>query len=356
LTSSSIYFSSVIAFNRTRLCSVWGSTIRSSLGCAVSALANHEELGISGVNITQFKMELDNFDFSLDVTGMYPASLNAQLKQILEGAIATAKPAILANLPTTISQTLRVTANKGLQQSILDMQRNVPCEKSLPAAAFNVSRVCVTNNGLDELRLNLQDCPAHFVSKDTLPFRTNTKKCMDVTHKISFASADEILRVGTQAILGVHEIIGPNFQYAPDSNAAGFECSGFSELYECKFISIAPINPSILPQVSQVCVINHADFLLNFFEQNQRTGSKGQKTKDYIIGEKVCIDLGATSEVMEGDVFQIKVNAVLGFDKAVDRNVEYRNNGLSVAFVCKGVGVDYSCSLLGATKDDELLV
>ena len=34
-------------------------------------------------------------------------------------------------------------------------------------------------------------------------------------------------------------------------------------------------------------------------------------------------------------------------------NVEYRDNGISIAFECKGVG----CSLLGATNpDDELLV
>ena len=72
--------------------------------------------------------------------------------------------------------------------------------------------------------------------------------------------------------------------------------SGFGDSYECKFTSIAPTNAAILPQVSQVCVINHADFPLNLYEQNQRTGNCGQKSKDDLIGEKVCTDLGATSE------------------------------------------------------------
>ena len=65
---------------------------------------------------------------------------------------------------------------------------------------------------------------------------------------------------------------------------------------ECKFISFAPTIYAILPQISQVCIINHAEFPLNLYEQNQRTGNCGQKTKDDIIGEKVCTDLGATSE------------------------------------------------------------
>ena len=111
-------------------------------------------------------------------------------------------------------------------------------------------------------------------------------------------------------------------------------------------IPTAPANPAILPQVSQVCVINHADFVLGLIMQNQRT--RKYVTWSNVIGQKVCIDLGATSEGRNRDVFQINVDGATPFG-----NVEYRDNGISVAFECKGVG----CSLLGATNpDDELLV
>ena len=65
---------------------------------------------------------------------------------------------------------------------------------------------------------------------------------------------------------------------------------------ECKFISFAPTIYAILLQISQVCIISHAEFPLNLYELSQRTGNCGQKTKDDLIGEKVRTDLGATSE------------------------------------------------------------
>jgi hypothetical protein len=157
------------------------------------------------------------------------------------------------------------------------------------------------------------------------------------------------LRVALQAVVGIHEIIDPDLRYTPDSNVAGFECSGTGLYYKCDFISLAPVDPAVLPQVSQVCVINHMVGLeINFKEQNQRTGDWTKKTNDFPLQIRKCVDLSTIDGVVEGDVFKTKVGVVLGFNKFTDRDVQYSNNGLSVTYECRGTTALYACKVLGA--------
>jgi len=208
------------------------------------------------------------------------------------------------------------------------------------------------------MKWQFHDCPAHFVSQETKSYPIDQTRCMDLTDVYDAPEEGEILRVSTQAVWGIHKIMDPNMRYVPNSNVAGFECSGTTLDYSCKFISLAPIKPSDLPQVSEVCIINHAGFVMYFEEQNQRSQGWVAKTKRYPINQKQCIDLSTTDAAAEGDVFKTRVKAIAGKQKYVNRDVEFRNNGMSVSFECRGTTLNYHCDLLALAEREfpDLLV
>jgi len=346
LKNPKVIFTSVIAHNRTRLCEVWGKVMRSSATCAVWPFANHEALNVSGVNLTDFHISVSDFDFSMHVAGL--GSLDKLVAQALEKVLSAVKPKIIKDLPGIISETLRTKANDFLLHGLAKIQRESPCDavEFHAAKAINVSRVCFANNGGYDLRWKYHNCPAHRVSSDTPGYPIDQRKCMDVTEVFPDAVEGQVLRVATHAIAGIHEIIDPGLRYVPNSNSAGFECSGSTLSYHCDFLSVAPVDPLGLPQVSQVCIINHAGFVMYFEEQNIRTQSWIAHTGIYPIDQTRCIDLGTTDGVQEGDRFSTRVHAIAGKEQPADRAVEYRNNHLKATFECQGTTFNYDCSLL----------
>jgi len=222
-----------------------------------------------------------------------------------------------------------------------------------PADILNVSRVCISNNAAFVLKWLSQDCPAHFVSASTKGYDVDQSRCIDMTEAFPDAVEGDILRVETHAVAGLHHIIEPALRYVPNSNAAGFECSGTTLDYHCDLVSVAPIDPSVMPQVSQVCIMNHAGFVMWYEVENQRTGSWVDHTKHYPINQKKCINLANTDGIMEGDEFKTKVHAIAGKKNYVDRDLVYSDNGLTATYDCKGTTLNYHCRLLVGVEGDE---
>lgn len=353
LKGISLKSSMIAAFNRTRLCEVWGQTMHSSLHCAVWPMAVHEEFGVAGFNLTQLELSVQDFDFSMNLTGL--GALDPVLEQELEEALLAAKPDILANLPGSTSQALRAKANTALLHALPREHAQSPCSPEAPSEALNASRVCVANNGGYVLKWKYHNCPAHFASDDTQGFDIDQSKCVDLSEVYPDAKEGDILRVATNAVAGIHELVDPHLRYVPDSNSAGFECSGTTLDYHCDFISLAPVNKSQLAQVSQVCIVNHAGFVMWFEEQNSRTGGWVASTEHYPIDQRRCVNLTNTEGVTEGDRFGTRVHAVWGKTNMAERDVEYRNNGFTASFECRGTTLNYNCGLLALESPEEFL-
>merc|ERR1712012_1153552 len=144
----------------------------------------------------------------------------------------------------------------------------------------------------------------------------------------------QVLRPGTFAVTGIHSLVDPPLRYVPDSNAAGFECSGTIFTMNCSFVSLAPINPNTLPQIERVCVMNHAFFVLYYEVQKFQSNSSLLKSYRFPINKMRCTNLSSIESIHEGDVIQMKVHALLGTNKLTDRNVQYKKNGGVATFEC----------------------
>lgn len=351
LVNPSLTFEVVIAFNRTRLCGVWGDVLKSSLACASWALANHEEYGISGANVTSLQLNIDDIDLHFNFTGgSFGQDWDDEFASNLEGAFNEQKSNILGNLSTVYSEQGREFANNFLLHQVATMHRESPCTPETVDRhvypSVNVSRVCVSNNGGYSLKWNYHNCPTHAVSSQTPSFPIDQSRCMDVTQVWPDAVEGQILRVSTEAIAGLHEIIDPPLRYVPDSNAAGFQCSGTTLDYKCNFLSVAPIDPAEHPHVSKVCILNHAGFVMWYEGKNIRTGDWVAQTDHYPINQKKCITMGQTNNAQEGDVFEFKTHAVWGKKQDVDRLVQYSDNGLTATYECRGTTLNYKCHLM----------
>jgi hypothetical protein len=357
LKNASIDLKTIVAFDRTKLCSVWGHVMTSSLECAVWPLSNYESDGVSGVNMTDLTISIDDFDFQMELVGMNSTALQSMLDQ-LKDSLLEVKPTILSNLPGNISQSIRSLANDAFLHSIPKFQREHPCEADpqlAPADIVNVSRMCISNNAAFVLKWLSHDCPAHFVSSSTSGYDVDQTRCMDMTEAFPGAVEGDILRVQTHAVAGLHHIIEPALRYVPNSNAAGFECSGATLTYHCDVVSVAPIDPSVMPSVSQICIMNHAGFVMWYEVQNQRTGSWADHTSHYPINQKKCINLGNVDGVMDGDQFKTRVHAIAGKENYVDRDLMYSDNGLIATYDCTGTTLNYHCRLLVGAEGDEAM-
>lgn len=306
LVNPSIDFSMILAFNHSRLCDVWGSVMKSSVACAMWPLSVLEDAGVSGVNMTFLRLGLGNFTTDISITGLGSPDFEKALDEAVQTLIAKERPTILANLSGSLSQQALQMANEAFLHQIPRMQRESPCSTSALAPTVNVSKVCFSNNGGYLLKWAYHNCPTHLASPQTAEFPIDQSRCMDVKSIWPDAQVGQVLRVSTEAIAGLHEISDPALRYVPDSNSAGFECSGTTFDYSCKFVSVAPVEPSVNPQVQKVCVINHAGFVMHYEVQNKRTGSWVAKTGDYPIDQTQCIDLSTTASVKEGDIFDTK--------------------------------------------------
>merc|ERR1712190_129113 len=74
-----IDYTAVIALNRTRTCDIWGENMRSSATCAVWPISHQESAGVSGLNVTGLMINVSDFTFGMDVTGI--GSLNKYIQQ-----------------------------------------------------------------------------------------------------------------------------------------------------------------------------------------------------------------------------------------------------------------------------------
>jgi len=358
LKKPSIDMTTIIAFDRTKLCSVWGHVMTSSKECALWALSNYESDGVSGVNMTDLMISIEDFDFQFNVHGL--GINDTVLQDDLDKLLEIMKPAVISNLPGSISQAIRSFANDAFLHNIPKFQRDSPCKADplvAPTKIVNVSRMCISNNAAFVLQWMSHDCPAHFASSQTKWYPVDQSQCMDMTEAFPNALEGDILRIQTHAAGGLHHIIEPALRYVPDSNAAGFQCSGTTLNYHCDFLSVAPIDPTEVPRVSQICMLNHAAFVMWYEVEDQRTRSSVNRTKSYPINQKQCINLGETDGVQDGDQFKALVHAVAGKNLYADRDFMYSDNGLTATYDCHGMTLGYHCNLLvGVQADDAKLI
>merc|ERR1711862_667096 len=181
----------------------------------------------------------------------------------------------------------------------------------------------------------------------------DVKKCKDVSEIYPNAKEGETLRAATVATAGLHEILDPAIRYVPNSNVASWECAvdGRGTFnYDCELLSVAPVSPDVLPEASEVCVINHGGFAMWFDLKNDRTGEKSGHSGTYPINQQQCLRLKDMNDVSEGDVITTEVQAIAGAFKETNKKVAFKDNGLSVSFQCKGGTFDYHCEILTSTK------
>lgn len=343
-----IDYTAIIAFNRTRTCEVWGKVMQSSATCAVWPMSHHESAGVSGLNITDLRVNVTDFTFGMDVTGIGP--LNTYLQEFLTAFLQKEKPNIISNLPGKLSVAIRNMANLGALHGLPAFQEKYPCISPTVAGqnATDVSRICISNNGGYALKWKSHNCPAHLTSEYTPAYAIDQSKCMDMKTVFPDVVEGQILRAGTLAIAGLHEIIDPPMRYVPDSNVAGFECSGTTLTMNCKLVSVAPVDPSTLPEVERVCIMNHAGFVMYYEVQNSKSHQAVATSSRYPIDVMKCTDLSATSGVKDGDILQMNVHAIAGKTEGADRMVQFKKNNMAATFECTGTTLDYSCKLMVA--------
>jgi len=356
LTNLSIDVAGIVAFNRTRICDVWGDTFMSSLSCIAWPVLEGD--GVLGLKMTS--LELNLLDFQLDMNLSNPDCADGckPIHDQLVAIVDEMKPGLLANLSTQYSQMALEMGNNALKTYIPKLHADSPCTVDQLAPVVNVSRACITNNGGYTLGFGYHDCPAKTLSPLTSRYPIDQSRCVDVQDVLPHVAEGEVIRVTTDVAAGLDEIVSPAFRYAADSNVAGFQCGGGTLTYNCVLISLVPMDPSVLPPVSRVCITNHAGFVMDFQAKNLRTQSYVAQTGSYPINQMKCIDLGSTAEIMEGDELKLKVHAYLGKKNPTDRNVEYRDNGLTAAFECKGTTLNYQCKLLvgGLAENSDYIV
>merc|ERR1711968_209762 len=96
LVSPSLHFETIAAFNRTKLCEVWGTVMKSSAACALWPMMLQDN-GASGLNVTSLVVNATDFGFNLTVTGL--GRLNRALQTDLTTLVNKHKPQILASIP-----------------------------------------------------------------------------------------------------------------------------------------------------------------------------------------------------------------------------------------------------------------
>jgi len=355
LAAPSLHFELIAAFNRTKLCEVWGSVMDSSPSCLLWPMMVQPEEDISGLNVTSLRVNVSDFTFNLTVSGL-GSFLNDELGKQLTSIVNKNKANIIAMLPSLDARMAGV-ATSGILETLPKLQSQ--CHPSVlqpdtivggsQLDVLNVSRVCLSNNAAFVLKWSYFNCPSLFETDETPGFDVDQSKCMDVSSAMSTSSVEEgdPIRARAHAVAGIHKLVDPALRYVPNSNAASFECSGTTLAYHCDLVSVVPVDPNVLPRASKICVINHAGFVMEFSAENTRTG--GQKaTGRYPIDQTQCIEPVSVDGTREGDQFKMHVHAILGKRQDTTRDILYANNNLTATFECRGTTLDYSCKLLGA--------
>jgi len=213
----------------------------------------------------------------------------------------------------------------------------------------NVSRVCLLNNGGFAVTFAYHNCPGHQYAEASGSFPADVMECKDVQEIYPSIAEGETVRAATVADAGLHEILDPAIRFVPNSNAAGWECAYTGRgtyNYDCKLLSVAPVDSRVLPEASKVCVINQAGFDMFFSLFDERSSRSSNSSYTYPVNQQECLSMKYIPDLQEGDEIKIVVQAVGANQKAANRKVVYKDNGLPVAFQCKGAVYDYDCDIL----------
>lgn len=182
------------------------------------------------------------------------------------------------------------------------------------------------------------------VSSQSDPFTTDQSRCIDIAQALPVTREGDIIRTLNQATAGITEFLDPPLRYVPNSNSASFECSGSTVIYNCPFVSLAPVDKSKAAPASKICVINHAGFVMSF--QVLKGGQSVGSTGNYPIEQAQCIDLGGKLSL--GETVTTEIHACGGVVNAADQQVTYTDNQLVATYECTGTTTIYQCKMLGS--------
>merc|ERR1711998_320263 len=95
-------FAAIVAFDREKMCDVWGTVLQSSTHCALWPM--FEENGVSGLKLAS--LTLHATDFSLDELHIptLPFGLDQTLHSLLQSLIEKKKPDIISHISDTVSE------------------------------------------------------------------------------------------------------------------------------------------------------------------------------------------------------------------------------------------------------------
>eukprot|EP00927_Polykrikos_kofoidii_P079638 TRINITY_DN76432_c0_g1_i1.p1 TRINITY_DN76432_c0_g1~~TRINITY_DN76432_c0_g1_i1.p1 ORF type:complete len:547 (+),score=76.42 TRINITY_DN76432_c0_g1_i1:50-1642(+) len=350
-----IDFAAVVAFDREKMCDVWGHVLESSGQCALWPLFVNADDGVSGVNFTSLILHASDFVVDkLELGGPLPFGLGDKLEEFLIQAIESKKPDMLSHLSDSVSEQARQLSNAGLLTELPLFHEYYPCSiDEITPKHVDASTVCFTNNAAFAMKWGYANCPTHQVSQSSRTFPIDQHECMHVLDIWPDAKEGQVLRAQLEAIAGMHEIVDPALRYVPNSNVAAFRCDGSTFIYKCELVSVAPEDPSVPVPASQLCLLNHGGYVMHYDAQDQRTGKWIGQSDSYPIEQTRCSDLSTLDDVQAGDEFQIKAHAVLGQDVQTDRTVVYQAGGPKVTFECSGGTWTMKCKLLA--KSDALV-
>jgi len=95
---------------------------------------------------------------------------------------------------------------------------------------------------------------------------------------------------------------------------------------------------------SEVCVFNHAAFVLNWQLKDLDSNTMSTKTTSYPVGQVRCISAASLANVSNGHTLVPVVHAILGKHVTPLETVAYDGINVStVTYVCRGTTLDFSC-------------
>lgn len=128
VTSPGVDFGMIVAFDREKMCDVWGHVLQSSEGCAAHALFMDAEKGISGMKLSELTLHAS--DFSLDDVQVpsLPFGLDKRIVGLIQELLDAKKSEILKNMETSVSKAALEGFNAGQLLEIPLIQQYYPCD------------------------------------------------------------------------------------------------------------------------------------------------------------------------------------------------------------------------------------
>merc|ERR1712187_161478 len=100
----------------------------------------------------------------------------------------------------------------------------------------------------------------------------------------------------------------------------------------------------VAQSVSDVCVFNHAAFVLKWHLKDLETNTTSEETTHYPVGQVRCIGAESLANMSNGHTLVPVVHAVLGKDVTPSETVVFDGINVSeVTYVCRGTTLHFSC-------------